>query len=518
MSDEVKLGRDITQQSFIAKHSIKLFCLAVSFCFLLFTSKCSFLYPLNDWMDANAFFTMGKGMMKGVVPYRDLFEQKGPLLYLIYGLGYIISNKTFYGVFVFEVLFFTAYLYYSYKCFELFVDKRLRLVLVPLLAFLTTTCVGFVHGGSAEEFCFPFYAYTMYSFLRYFKKEDSCAKNFIINGVLAGCVLLIKYTLLGFWFGFMSFIFFDLILKKKVKQAFMSCVWFLLGMFAPILIGIVYLMINSAMDDFIDCYFKINLNAYNREKTGLLEKVCVIYAGFFGELWTNGRIMFAVVILSPFTVGSIKIRKQAKFGILWIFLTSVFLMFFGLRFYKYYILPAVIFTVPSLIGLGCLISGLWGRLREVKFKGVLPLVYSLSFVGFLLLSIFNANYSEMILWGKEDMFQFEYADYINGFENPTLLNMGYLDAGLYTTTGIVPNTRFFEKQNIPYDKFPENLDEMRKYVDNKEVMFVLYYTKNDYEKICDSEKELMKNYELVKSQKQKSENTIYNVFLFKVKE
>ena len=73
-----------------------LYCLLISSAFLLICTKSSPLYPLNDWQDANAFFTMGKGMMNGKVLYRDLFEQKGPLLYFMHGTGlshfqYIIS-------------------------------------------------------------------------------------------------------------------------------------------------------------------------------------------------------------------------------------------------------------------------------------------------------------------------------------------------------------------------------------------------------------------------------------------
>ena len=38
-------------------------------------SRSSFLYPLNNWDDANCFFTVGKSMFNGKVPYRDLIEQ-----------------------------------------------------------------------------------------------------------------------------------------------------------------------------------------------------------------------------------------------------------------------------------------------------------------------------------------------------------------------------------------------------------------------------------------------------------
>ena len=45
-------------------------------------STCSPLYPFNPWDDANCFFTLGRGIIHGLVPYRDLYEQKGPLLTL----------------------------------------------------------------------------------------------------------------------------------------------------------------------------------------------------------------------------------------------------------------------------------------------------------------------------------------------------------------------------------------------------------------------------------------------------
>ncbi|MFQ9073882.1 MAG: hypothetical protein ACLR43_15090 [Faecalibacillus faecis] len=46
-------------------------------------------------------------MFNGKVPYKDLFEQKGPLLYLIYGIGYLISHDTFLGVYLLEVISYT---------------------------------------------------------------------------------------------------------------------------------------------------------------------------------------------------------------------------------------------------------------------------------------------------------------------------------------------------------------------------------------------------------------------------
>ena len=64
----------------------------LSLLFLAFCTKSSFLYPYNDWYDANNFLTMGKGIVHGLIPYRDLYEQKGILLYFLHSVCYLIPG------------------------------------------------------------------------------------------------------------------------------------------------------------------------------------------------------------------------------------------------------------------------------------------------------------------------------------------------------------------------------------------------------------------------------------------
>ena len=58
-------------------------------------SKCSPLYPFNDWYDINQYFSVGKGILYGKVPYRDLMDQKGPFLYLLGSIAYLIDRTRF---------------------------------------------------------------------------------------------------------------------------------------------------------------------------------------------------------------------------------------------------------------------------------------------------------------------------------------------------------------------------------------------------------------------------------------
>ena len=69
-----------------AQRKRSIWCLGAAALVLILCSKTSPLFVLNDWMDANIFFTMGKSMLSGKVLYRDVVDHKGPGLYLLYAL------------------------------------------------------------------------------------------------------------------------------------------------------------------------------------------------------------------------------------------------------------------------------------------------------------------------------------------------------------------------------------------------------------------------------------------------
>ena len=122
----------------------------IAFCFLAICSRSSFIYPCNNWDDSNSYFTMGKVMMNGGIIYRDIFDQKGPLLYFIYGIGYLISNTTFLGVFILEIIALAAVLSAEYKILKLYLGHRLSMMLIPACAFVITVSKSFYWGGCAE--------------------------------------------------------------------------------------------------------------------------------------------------------------------------------------------------------------------------------------------------------------------------------------------------------------------------------------------------------------------------------
>ena len=152
---------------------------------LLIATSSSPLYAANFWTDTNIYFTIGRGMTRGLMPYRDLFDHKGPLLFMLYALGAAISDTSFIGVFILEALSLAAAVYAGWRTVSLFGEGRLTLLSMPILAAVVCCCTAFTQGGSAEEFALPALAAGVYLALALNQPWYVC----VIGAMLAGAML-----------------------------------------------------------------------------------------------------------------------------------------------------------------------------------------------------------------------------------------------------------------------------------------------------------------------------------------
>lgn len=491
-------------------YKVLLFCFIISLVVLFFTSKSSPFYPFNDWVDANAFLTVGKSMAKGIIPYKELFEQKGPVLYFIFMLASLISNTSFIGVFFFEIMFMTFTLYFCYLIAKLFLDSKTSVLLLPIFLVLITTTGSFTHGSSCEEFMFLWQAITLYYFIRHFKKKEMNYKEFIIVGFISGLVLLIKYTSLGMWFAFQAIMFFSYIKKKDYKKGILSCLYFLLGMFIPMLITLIYFGINNGIKDFINVYFVINMTSYGKS-VSLIERPFYILTTFFETLGGNSILVISLVIAYPILVFKLSLKKIEKIYLIILFFLTLIGVFYGLKGYVYYVLPVIFFIIISLVALFDFINKSFVKRNYKILMGVILLF---SFTGSYIFSN-NRYYHD---YEKTELLQYQFAKEINKDPDATIVNMGFLDWGIYTMADIYPSTYFFEQQNFKYEYFPDNRDAFASYIINKSTKYIVYIKQNQGENFIEEEK-LFENYDMIIGETPfYFENDDFYAFLWKVKE
>lgn len=449
---------------------LPIFFFSISFLFLMVCSKSSFLYAINDWPDVNIYYTLGKGIVDGQVPYRDLFEQKGPLLFFIYALAYVLSPTNYIGSFVLEVLSFTVLLFYIYKIMTLYISSKASALLIPVFSLLLVTSNSFYYGGSAEEFVLPPLTVGLYHLLRFFRHGGNISyKAVFVNGIFAGCVLWIKYTMLGFWLAWMASLFFIMVYQKQAARAFRSCLVFLGGMALASLPILLYFFANNALQELFYTYFYVNLFAY-AEHTSILWRLLMLLLLPLWHMIQNWAIsIFIIIGIFAFMVQ----KKYLSQTYMRVSLLSCFLLlnvsvFFRGTAYAYYFF---IFSPFAILGLIAAFDSLRAKLNSPRklssFAGVI--VIAVCFVFSWLLS----PNTKMIGTEKKEFAQFQFAESMNAEPGATLLCYNMLDDGFYYNAGIRPTEKFYCIFNLPEKYFPEQFDEQRQAINEKRVRFVV---------------------------------------------
>ncbi|MDE6104274.1 MAG: glycosyltransferase family 39 protein, partial [Clostridia bacterium] len=243
-------------------------------------SKCSFLYPFNDWEDSNCFFTVGKAMANGQVLYKDIYEQKGIYLYVLHILAYYISHDTFIGVYLFELVSGGLFAYATYLLMKLYLDKTRAAVFLPYAVIAAFASVSFCHGDSAEEFIMPLMAFSLLFMMQYAKGEKLPLYKYALSGAFAGIAFWVKFTLCGFFIGWIILAFVFEILRKDIKHAFLGAAVFLGAMLVISIPAFAYFGAKGALGDMFECYIYNNMFLYTGEKSSFFKKIGLMLWGY----------------------------------------------------------------------------------------------------------------------------------------------------------------------------------------------------------------------------------------------
>ena len=162
--------------------------LAVAVLTLLFSSECSPLYPINDWVDPNCFLTVGKGILEGKVPYRDLYEQKGPYVYFLHALCALISGDSFFGVWLAEIAaaFFFLWSVSKILCLYGIENLKIRAAIAALVGATVYFSFAFSTGDSVEEFALPIFSWVVYLTLKRIREGGVRPVDYFLAGAGGG--------------------------------------------------------------------------------------------------------------------------------------------------------------------------------------------------------------------------------------------------------------------------------------------------------------------------------------------
>ena len=233
---------------------------------ILLTSWDSYLYDLWQHHDVIWFYACGKAWMNGLTPYIDFADSKGPLLWLIYGIGYLMSPHDYVGCFWIACLLYAVIFYYCYKCALIFTrDVRLSLVAVVLSALFFLSYFTHIEVRT-EDFCYPAMLAVLYRFMRHtFLHEESrrfarqCA---IVLGVALGVTFLIKYSCTLMLAIFIPY--FCLVVPSRCSYSVWRAIgWCILAGVLTVLPMLIVLALQGCLGAFFNEYFLVTASTFD---------------------------------------------------------------------------------------------------------------------------------------------------------------------------------------------------------------------------------------------------------------
>lgn len=452
----------------------------ISFLLMLLLTRSSFLYPYNNWDDSNSYFSMGKSMFHGILIYRDIFDQKGPYLYFLYGLCSLVSGTTFRGVFLMEILLGAADLLLIGRILKLFCRPQTAAFLSPILLACMCASKSFYWGGCAEEICLPFLLFPLYVLLRTLQhshRAEFSPKDVFLSGLCCGFVFCVKFTLMGFFLGFALSV---ILTCRSFREFARLAGWFLLGTLLPFVPWVIYFGITGGLDDWYRVYIYTNVFLYsdfgaNSHGASASQKIYDLAKLLYWLILDNLQYFIFVIagLLWMF------LRKGASFAgriapALMFALTFLFIYIGGAHL-PYYAFPLTAFAVTGMAGAGVLLDRIAARVvlqKSIPADGARKAGSSRRTTGNIMLVTASLLLSLVISYAvilrcswnmdylgtpKDQIFLTSFTEDINkdreagivDKDHTTLLNIGCLDSGLYTTTGIYPSCYWFQTQTLP---------------------------------------------------------------------
>lgn len=436
------------------KHIVEMILIIISALVpLMICSKSSPLYPFNDWPDVNIFMTVGKGMVRGEIPYVDLLDHKGPYMYALAAVSYLIAPGTFYGYFIFEALSYIFFMYYALKIIRLYTEGN-GLWILSLIGGAVASSKSFVHGGSLEELSIGIFAYAIYGMLTFLhsKEEKMSTRCILINGIWAGILLGSKYTLLGLyiaWAGTVVLIYF---FRKQYKEMFKAVGIFLGAMLVTMIPWLIYFIWHHALEDWFLVYVWNNITGYAAmSDASLVQKVINAVLDALRSLKDvdNRRYSIPLVVGCIAYVFNRKVFWSEKLAVAFMGLGMAVGIFIGETKHDYYGFPLAVFTIFG----GVLVAQFWEILLKKRKGNFFPDILRFGMFGVVLVvaAVGSYHYSPntyLMSVEREEMPQYRFAEIIELSEDTTLLNYSFLDGGFYTVLDQIPMVKEFCLTNM----------------------------------------------------------------------
>ncbi len=326
---------------------------------LLLVSTDSWTHNLWDHHDSATFFASGKAWMSGMVPYVDFSDSKGPLLWLIYGVGYLLSPRTVHGVFWITCLNYVFVFWWLFKTARIYLADNYLAVFASMLTSLAIFYPWVRYETRAEDFTLFFLVWGLYHVCRLLHDDRiderrQTLRASVVLGVGMAATLLIKYNASAI-LGVMALY----VLHFAWRQG--TGLWHALGAMACssavfLLPFVIYMLSVGCLDNFIYEYFVVNIDVVARQHALMRHPIYLLW----GHRYTLGIYLLACG-LSALAAAWLALRYR---GFVFVAFLATILLTVSNAFWLYYYAICAPFVLFGVVAVLCHLDA--SRVRSIS--------------------------------------------------------------------------------------------------------------------------------------------------------
>ena len=441
-------------------------CLLISTVFFFLFGFNSPIYTFNSDNDYNWFMTVGHGLVADKLPYRDLFEHKGPIVYLVTGFCCLFPNPNVTMLFL-EIIPMSLFFFFTYRIAIKHLNTFYSLLAVSIMAVTIFTSWCRTHSAATvEEFTLPIYAYFLLCWLEFFleKREWNWVRALCL-GLCFGVMIWVKYTLIYFIIVPIIIWLIQSLRARQYRTLIINILLIIAGIIIITLPNLIFFAANHALNDLIYVYFIINLTAY-----GTTNLFMVLTS--FGIFFLIGPILLFFILwgVARFTIKYW--REHTGYLLLISFLITLGLLTWSAKTITYYFSELIPYAILGIVDVLTWVSAKltlphWRKRLYIAITGLCVLV-----------TIPLSIYTYEIGRGRNAYTPLVIADEIHAYETTnnttaTLYCYKIGDFGFYNAAGIVPNNYFFGNNVFDEDRFPSMYQAFNYYITNQTSDFVV---------------------------------------------
>lgn len=418
------------------------------FCFFFLNFGPTFLGQGADgyWAyDQNIYHLIGRGWMNGLLPYKELSDIKGPLVFLEYGLGSLITPYSFLGVCIIHACVLGCGLLYAYKTASLYIGEMSSFALT---CFYTSWMMCF-YDGCPSEVIWTLEHVTLYWILKNHVQRQiryGIAQLFMI-GASVGAALMLKFNYSAFWVPV-----FLLILYQSRKELWRTIFILFSGVFLVVGVVLAYFGIRGGAGDLWQEYVA-SAYSYGQgswEQSALVTKNIGHFSSLAHPLLRDyylwGLLPGILMVFAWVIPGGLPLGKVAKCLLLVALLLDFCICMRGNRCYVHYYFPFFVYNFLSLITIVLFVRKYCCSIYIIHVAQCLACLVPI--VGSVYILMVQEQRNIVHKTGEEKFIQM----LVELLKRKTFIVMDGYHVALYRWTGTIPCFCHFIEQLVPEGK------------------------------------------------------------------